>query len=319
MNQIDPMATKYASLTPYNFAFNDPVRYNDPLGDEANDEALSEAKRQERVKQMAENRQWAESWRENVRAMYGIVGDDDLSGGMFAKSGAGVNWAMHDAFFGEKNAEKFVNSWWFSKTKETMDFSPGKFWFRSNADVSMTELDGSVAGNTSSKTHTDIWMGGTFRSNGSSLQPFGYNGQKLSNRNESMSSYDPRVSNTIGASNAFVSVVEMGYAASLVSNAGKYSKASFSELKHLINGTKYLGAGANVLSIANVGYNVATTGHLKGSDIGSLLLTGGTIIAGAVCTTAAAPIIVGVGIVGGIGLLIWGKDLDNLVDIDLDF
>jgi len=32
MNQIDPMATKYASLTPYNFSFNDPVTFTDPSG-----------------------------------------------------------------------------------------------------------------------------------------------------------------------------------------------------------------------------------------------------------------------------------------------
>ena len=34
MNQVDPMASKYSSLTPYNFAFNDPVKLNDPLGDD---------------------------------------------------------------------------------------------------------------------------------------------------------------------------------------------------------------------------------------------------------------------------------------------
>jgi RHS repeat-associated protein len=32
MNGVDPMATKYASITPYNFAFNDPVTFNDPSG-----------------------------------------------------------------------------------------------------------------------------------------------------------------------------------------------------------------------------------------------------------------------------------------------
>ena len=32
LNGIDPMATKYASLSPYNFSFNDPVTYNDPNG-----------------------------------------------------------------------------------------------------------------------------------------------------------------------------------------------------------------------------------------------------------------------------------------------
>lgn len=34
MNGVDPMATKYASLTPYNYANNDPVYFNDPLGDD---------------------------------------------------------------------------------------------------------------------------------------------------------------------------------------------------------------------------------------------------------------------------------------------
>lgn len=32
MNGIDPVATKYASLTPYNFSFNDPVTFTDPTG-----------------------------------------------------------------------------------------------------------------------------------------------------------------------------------------------------------------------------------------------------------------------------------------------
>ena len=32
MNAIDPMASKYASLSPYNYAFNDPVYFNDPSG-----------------------------------------------------------------------------------------------------------------------------------------------------------------------------------------------------------------------------------------------------------------------------------------------
>jgi hypothetical protein len=29
-----PMATKYASLSPYNYAFNDPAFWNDPMGDD---------------------------------------------------------------------------------------------------------------------------------------------------------------------------------------------------------------------------------------------------------------------------------------------
>ncbi|MCA4897903.1 MAG: hypothetical protein ING88_03905 [Cytophagales bacterium] len=34
MTQVDPVAGKYASLTPYNYAFNSPANLNDPLGDE---------------------------------------------------------------------------------------------------------------------------------------------------------------------------------------------------------------------------------------------------------------------------------------------
>jgi len=34
MNQVDPMASKYASQTPYNYAFNSPVMFSDPMGDD---------------------------------------------------------------------------------------------------------------------------------------------------------------------------------------------------------------------------------------------------------------------------------------------
>ncbi len=34
MTAIDPMAIKYSSLTPYNYSFNDPIAFNDPLGDD---------------------------------------------------------------------------------------------------------------------------------------------------------------------------------------------------------------------------------------------------------------------------------------------
>ncbi len=36
MTAIDPMAIKYSSLTPYNYSFNDPIAFNDPLGDDPN-------------------------------------------------------------------------------------------------------------------------------------------------------------------------------------------------------------------------------------------------------------------------------------------
>jgi RHS repeat-associated protein len=37
MNQVDPVASKYGSVTPYNYAFNSPVVMNDPFGDDPKD------------------------------------------------------------------------------------------------------------------------------------------------------------------------------------------------------------------------------------------------------------------------------------------
>ena len=94
MNQVDPMATKYASLTPYNYSFNDPVNFNDPLGDEAGSLADWDrlGKSIDRANRMNENRREAEGWRANVRAMYGVVGDDDL----FPRYGVSSSGSMND-------------------------------------------------------------------------------------------------------------------------------------------------------------------------------------------------------------------------------
>jgi RHS repeat-associated protein len=42
MNQVDPMASKYSSLTPYNYSFNDPVTFNDPSGADPHDDWMAE-------------------------------------------------------------------------------------------------------------------------------------------------------------------------------------------------------------------------------------------------------------------------------------
>ncbi|MDL5050860.1 RHS repeat-associated core domain-containing protein, partial [Oscillatoria amoena NRMC-F 0135] len=42
MNQVDPMAAKYASLTPYNYSFNNPITFNDPSGADPFDDWLEE-------------------------------------------------------------------------------------------------------------------------------------------------------------------------------------------------------------------------------------------------------------------------------------
>jgi len=85
MNQVDPMATKYASLTPYNFSFNDPVMFNDRNGADPLDYWKQYGKAVEK-KNNAEQRN-KEGFRStnNNRYMYGVVGDDDL----FPKYGPG--------------------------------------------------------------------------------------------------------------------------------------------------------------------------------------------------------------------------------------
>lgn len=87
MNQVDPMATKYASLTPYNFAFNDPVYYNDVSGADPNtDYYLTYWKQVGKAVDRRNNNEEG-GWRSthNNRAMYGVVGDDDI----FPKYGPG--------------------------------------------------------------------------------------------------------------------------------------------------------------------------------------------------------------------------------------
>ena len=73
---VDPMADKYGSLNPYNFAFNDPVYYNDPLGDDP--ETAEERRQKEAQETMKHMRERSGRYRNNP------VGDDD----MFPKLGS---------------------------------------------------------------------------------------------------------------------------------------------------------------------------------------------------------------------------------------
>lgn len=87
MNQVDPMATKYASLTPYNFAFNDPVYNNDVSGADPNqDEDLKQAMKLHNLQRESVIRsdQFFSVF-DNHSYMYGVIGDDAL----FPKYGPG--------------------------------------------------------------------------------------------------------------------------------------------------------------------------------------------------------------------------------------
>lgn len=80
MLQVDPMADKYGSLTPYNYAFNDPVLLNDPLGDDA-------------IRRRGNT--WTINW------------DEVPDGGASWKDGDGPQ----DASTGPDNNEMFGDSW----------------------------------------------------------------------------------------------------------------------------------------------------------------------------------------------------------------
>ena len=89
MNQVDPMATSFAGLSPYNFSFNDPVTYNDPLGDCPTCNTAKE------FYENAQREMYGEAWRDRMRSL-GRVGDDDLYGGMFGRMGAGAKDFIYD-------------------------------------------------------------------------------------------------------------------------------------------------------------------------------------------------------------------------------
>lgn len=79
MNGVDPMATKYASLTPYNFSFNDPVTFTDVNG--------------------------ADPTAGNMAYYYAMQGPDGMSPGQesimdpygYGKGGGGVYWSPRTA------------------------------------------------------------------------------------------------------------------------------------------------------------------------------------------------------------------------------
>jgi len=79
MNQVDPMATKYASITPYNFAFSNPVYFNDESGADPYSPSAKE------YYEDSQADMYGDLWRDRMRTL-GRVGDDDL----FPKVGAGT-------------------------------------------------------------------------------------------------------------------------------------------------------------------------------------------------------------------------------------
>jgi len=73
MHQVDPMADKYSTHTPYKYGLNNPVYWNDPSG--ADEEAQ---KRQKWEDEHLRIRQQFEAARLTYGGMFGSVGDDTM-------------------------------------------------------------------------------------------------------------------------------------------------------------------------------------------------------------------------------------------------
>ena len=82
--EVDPVADKYGSLNPYNFAFNDPAGINDPMGDEPYNENSGEGPKCD------ECAKWTQTMRD-INNRLGVIGDDD----MFPKYGSGIDWNIN--------------------------------------------------------------------------------------------------------------------------------------------------------------------------------------------------------------------------------
>jgi hypothetical protein len=84
MNGVDPMATKYASLSPYNYSFNDPVTFSDVSGADPLDYWI-------KVRGWVERNNYnQQGFRGSDRYRLGIQGDDDLMyGSSFPRYGPG--------------------------------------------------------------------------------------------------------------------------------------------------------------------------------------------------------------------------------------
>ncbi|UXE67872.1 MAG: hypothetical protein KA713_04510 [Chryseotalea sp. WA131a] len=96
MMQVDPLAGSYSSHSTYNYAFNDPVFFNDPNGADPNSDGWN---------QIQESRNY--DMERNYYNTHGIYGDDDMYGMMFGKIGAGVgNWYKVTNYWMEESGYK---------------------------------------------------------------------------------------------------------------------------------------------------------------------------------------------------------------------
>jgi hypothetical protein len=143
---VDSKADKYSSLSPYNYSFNDPVYWSDPLGDDPNAKAWDEAY------QAAIADIHAEAWNSgrNAYAHLGRVGDDDL----FPKMGVGSGQGSYDhqAYMGahleaRESGGKLrttAGGYWIDTPYRPTVFIDGKLYYNPFGSGVRTEFVGST-------------------------------------------------------------------------------------------------------------------------------------------------------------------------------
>ena len=104
MLALDPVAAKYSSVTPYNYAFNNPIAWNDPLGDEPDGDINS----------------YDDYWESYQQWKSDVIGDDDLrvyggrpggacmTCGFLGYGGSGINWGNPEASWNKWKANNIL-------------------------------------------------------------------------------------------------------------------------------------------------------------------------------------------------------------------
>jgi RHS repeat-associated protein len=135
MMQVDPMADTYSSHTTYNYAFNDPVFFNDPNGADPNSDGWN---------QIQESRNY--DMERNYYNTHGIYGDDDMYGSMFGRAGTlgydystatpTSSWQDHLAgIFGTGNVDTYVNRGYWLSSDQTINTGPLQFVMPLNSQL----------------------------------------------------------------------------------------------------------------------------------------------------------------------------------------
>jgi len=295
--QSDPLADRYSSYSPYAYANCNPVSFNDPMG-------LAPKKFKLAGGSISSPGTDVSHWLDHT---FDLDPGNGVDGGAWAdlSAGGGAQQMLEDAdnltleAFGEKYGTTYSasNGLVFSIRNGNVGFfidQPGTTDL-SSEDIgevgAMSDLGTSIV--------SSRWV---------SLTSMVANQSR--GDGESGASLWPDLKPVFVAAGGVTSASEIGVATGTLQSVGL---KSISTIKTGLNTAKWLGRTGVALSIANVGYNVISTGNLKGSDIAGLATTGVLVVGGVILGTAAAPALAVAGLVIGIASYVAEDWLDEQI------